>query len=274
MLVKRTLYCRLQSEKEHRIDKPAPATLWSRSEVENFGVSSKKRELSAEGVPLTEAAAASVFGTAPLIVRDETAELRGEKDQAVDTEARSNAQNRAFRDHEDQLTRAQFAADCDSWRHDSLMVDDIREKRLNQEKLLREERIRVREAEKHRLRLLRDELRVDGANRAADARRALRAMREAKKWELKREANERTQMTLQEADQCAVDKFWGLYLKHERDRRIEEMRRLVWICRVNASHEVMRKTESIEPRFDDELERRQPPLTNPRQGLGGPGGAG
>ena len=61
MLVKRTLYCRLQSEKEHRIDKPAPATLWSRSEVENCGVSSKKRELSAEGVPLTEAAAASVL---------------------------------------------------------------------------------------------------------------------------------------------------------------------------------------------------------------------
>ena len=179
----------------------------------------------------------------------------------------SAAQNEAFASHESMLTKAQFAADCESWRHDSLMVDDAREKLLNAEAILREERIRKREEEKARLKVLREELRVDGAARAADARRALRATREAKKHERAREKNERARMTLQEADQCAVDKFWGVFLKHERDRRLEEMRRLVWICRVNASHEVMRKTESIEPLFKDEIERRKPPLTNPREGL-------
>ena len=267
MLVKRTLYCKLQSEKEHRSDRKAPTTLWRRDEVANGGVSCKKREISDDGVPLTEAAAAYIFGTAPLIIADDSGAVARERHRAADYEARSAAQNEAFASHESMLTKAQFAADCESWRHDSLMVDDAREKLLNAEAILREERIRKREEEKARLKVLREELRVDGAARAADARRALRATREAKKHERAREKNERARMTLQEADQCAVDKFWGVFLKHERDRRLEEMRRLVWICRVNASHEVMRKTESIEPLFKDEIERRKPPLTNPREGL-------
>ncbi|KAH8072737.1 hypothetical protein JL721_3382 [Aureococcus anophagefferens] len=229
MLVKRTLYCKLQSEKEHRSDRKAPTTLWRRDEVANGGVSCKKREISDDGVPLTEAAAAYIFGTAPLIIADDSGAVARERHRAADYEARSAAQNEAFASHESMLTKAQFAADCESWRHDSLMVDDAREKLLNAEAILREERIRKREEEKARLKVLREELR--------------------------------------EADQCAVDKFWGVFLKHERDRRLEEMRRLVWICRVNASHEVMRKTESIEPLFKDEIERRKPPLTNPREGL-------
>ena len=247
MLVKRTLYCRLQSEKEHRLDKPALATRWDRREVENGGISSKKRELSDDGIPLTEAAAAAVFGTAPLVVPDESAALAAYKGRAADYEGRSVAENANFRSHSDTLSREQWTMDCDAWRHDSLIVDDIREKRRNHEALLREDRIRVREDEKARLRLLREEHRLDGAARAADARRALRATREAKRMELKRERAERTAMTLQEADQCTVDRFWGVFLNYERDRRLEEMRRLVWLYRIDASHEVMKKTKSVSP---------------------------
>lgn len=147
----------------------------------------------------------------------------------------------------------------------------MREKRLNQEQAAREARIRAREEEKERLRRLREALRLDGARRAADARAAKRAVAAAKAREEKREARERTAMTLQEADQTAVDRFWGLQLHNDRIRRLAEMERLVWMCRISASNEVMRKVEAVKPFFLDELERRKPPDNKPHDPMEGRG---
>ena len=51
------------------------------------------------------------------------------------------------------------------------MVDDLREKKLKQEQAAREARIRARNAEKLRLKKLREQFRADGVIRAADAHR-------------------------------------------------------------------------------------------------------
>ena len=65
------------------------------------------------------------------------------------------------------------------------------------------------------------------------------------------------------ADQCTVDRFWGFALDAERRRRLEEIEKLVWKVRIDASNEVMRKVEAVKPFFEDELERRRPPLSEP-----------
>ena len=99
LLEKRSLYNRLQSEKEHRLDAAANKERWRRKDVKNGGVSSRKREFSDDGIPLTAAAAAATFGLTPLVVRDETDELRGIRNEAADYEHRSEEANRAFHKH-------------------------------------------------------------------------------------------------------------------------------------------------------------------------------
>ena len=95
------------------------------------------------------------------------------------------------------------------------MVDDLREKKLKQEQAAREARIKARNAEKLRLKKLREQFRADGVIRAADARIAADEIKKRKLLEVKREASERTQMCLAEADQKVVD-ILGLHLHKER----------------------------------------------------------
>ena len=55
----------------------------------------------------------------------------------------------------------------------------------------------------------------------------------------------------------------NLERKRMRERILEEIEKLVWKVRIDASNEVMRKVEAVEPFFEDELERRRPPLSEP-----------
>mmetsp|Transcript_9575 Transcript_9575/g.28075 ORF Transcript_9575/g.28075 Transcript_9575/m.28075 type:complete len:158 (+) Transcript_9575:325-798(+) len=143
------------------------------------------------------------------------------------------------------------------------MVDDLREKKLKQEQAAREARIRARNAEKLRLKKLREQFRADGVIRAADARIAADEIQKRKVLEVKREASERTQMCLAEADQKVVDEYWGFHLHKEREWRLAEMARLIYQLRLDTTNEVMRKTESVKPFFEDEVERKKPPSAAP-----------
>jgi len=262
-LARRDLYFRLQSEKEARTNCAPRKERWRRSEVQNNGISSRKREFSDDGVPLTAAAAAATFGLTPLVVRDETEELRAFRREAADFERRSDASRKAFREHSENIAKREFTTDCEGWVHDALMVDDLREKKLKQEQAAREARIRARNAEKLRLKKLREQFRADGVIRAADARIASDEIKKRKLLEVKREASERTQMCLAEADQKIVDEYWGFHLHKEREWRLAEMARLIYQLRLDTTNEVMRKTESIRPFFADEVERKKPPSAAP-----------
>lgn len=262
-LARRDLYFRLQSEKEHCVNCEPRKERWRRSEVENNGISSRKREFSDDGVPLTAAAAASVFGLTPLVVRDETAELQALRREAADFELRSDRARAAFKEHADSIARREFSTDCEGWVHDALMVDDLKDKKLKQEQAAREARIKARDAEKLRLNKLRAEFRKDGMKRAADARKALDAVKRRRALGPKREAAERTQMSCQEADQKRVDMYWGIHLNYDRISRLEEMARLVYQMKLEVTNEVMRKTESIRPFYLDEKERKRPPSAAP-----------
>ena len=88
-------------------------------------------------------------------------------------------------------------------------------------------------------------------------------MKKRKLLEVKREASERTQMCLAEADQKVVDEYWGFHLHKEREWRLAEMARLIYQLRLDTTNEVMRKTESVKPFFEDEVERKKPPSAAP-----------
>ena len=95
------------------------------------------------------------------------------------------------------------------------MVDDLREKKLKQEQAARGARIRARNAEKLRLKKLREQFRADGVIRAADARIAADEIQKRKVLEVKH-SFEPDAHALAEADQKVVDEYWGFHLHKER----------------------------------------------------------
>ena len=64
-------------------------------------------------------------------------------------------------------------------------------------------------------------------------------------------------MCLAEADQKVVDEYWGFHLHKEREWRLAEMARLIYQLRLDTTNEVMRKTGTIKPFFEDEVGKEE-----------------
>lgn len=260
MLAKRTIYSLLQiSEHDESLLHQPTLLLWKRCEVEGGGISSRKRELSENGIPLTADAASAVFGSRTLVVADETEDLRHQKALAISRETELSAHRNMMLEDSTDLLRAQKVQELKQWVMYSEAIEDTRRHRKAGEEHMREQRRKRREEERAYLRRLRLELRKESQNRAEEERRAIEDMRAAKQNELAAEANQRFAMMLAETEQCAIDRFWGVTTESQRLRRLDQMQRVIWTSRIALCNDVMRKTESVEPFYKDELERRQPP---------------
>lgn len=258
LLAKRTVYAALQfSAKDERFPNQQ---LWSRDEVEHHGLSSRTRELDDFGVPLTATAASAVFGTQPLVVKDETEALRRDKSLAITREAALRTQAEMLSKHSRDLARAHLRQELERWLEYSASIDEARRRREAREEHEREQRCEDRRELRSSLARMRVELRDDGRRRAKDECRAVENMVAAQQRESEAEAAERLAMMFAETDQCAIDRFWGIPTESSRQRRLDEIRRLIWVSRIALCNDVMRKTESVEPFYDDELQRRKPPV--------------
>lgn len=260
MLVKRTIYGSLQiSAHDDRILHQPTVLLWKRCEVDGGGISSRKRELSENGIPLTADAASSLFGTRTLVVPDESEAIRHQKALAISRETELNDNQNMVLEHNTDMLRAQRKQDLNQWMMYSSALEDSRQRRKAGKEHAREQRRKWRKEEQAYHRRLRHELRKEGQNRAEEERRAIDDMRASKQNELAAEANQRLAMMLAETEQCAIDRFWGVPTESQRLRRLDQMERVIWTSRIALCNDVMRKTESVEPFYKDELERRQPP---------------
>lgn len=249
----KTIYALLQAEAE--VD--SRPQFWDHDAT---FLSSKKREIDLKGVPLTAPAAKAVFGTTPLIVVDETPALRLDKDRARQVEAEFLAQQQLLGKNSRDLLKASWRFDVNSWVDHSRKLDEAKQRQKDREEHQREERRKLREQERRRLRQLRTELRLEAQRRSERDQRALEEKLLAEQEEREAEDRERRAMCFAEADQCSIDRFWGIITDANRQRRLDELRRLIWLSRIAACNEVMRKTESVLPFFEDELERRLPPM--------------
>ncbi|KAJ1446616.1 hypothetical protein M885DRAFT_625104 [Pelagophyceae sp. CCMP2097] len=265
ILRKRGLYAQLQNLRD-----PGDVSVadlhqrWQRVQVEDGGVSTRKREFDENGVPLTAEAAAHVFGTAPYVVEDETDVIRHAKREALAFENSAETTKSVFASHDAAVKRADFVSDVERWRDEANLVDDRRKKVEDQAAAGKAERARLRATKKVEMAALRDALRRDGLDRTLAGHEAERDLADRRRIQREVERRERISMTLEEAAQTAIDRFWGLPTALEKVRRADELQRLVWSSRVQAAHTVMRKTAAVAPLYKarDELERRLPPLAD------------
>ena len=188
--------------------------------------STKRAEYHDEsGIPLTAASAAVKFGTAHDVVEDESMKLNEWVGDLSETKAKLDWRKEEQRRQREASERVNFDLNKEKWLVDAQVVQDKITGKYNRQAFIRTEKIKKRDEEKRINNLLRKAMREESDRRYAEAMEAENARMRRKAEEEAVELAERKRMSVAEAEQTYVDRFWGFPTTAEWNRREEERRR-------------------------------------------------
>lgn len=169
---------------------------------------SRKEYHNESGIPLTEAAASEAFGTNPIVVPDETKDLKRWKLQLKEAKEKLDWRRKEQVRQREAAERANFEENVAKWLEDAQDVKDKVDAKYQRQQWIRQEKIAKRDEKKRIDRMLRQQMHREAeARRKEEARLELERQMRIKEREM-REARERHTMALCEADQRAIDRFW------------------------------------------------------------------
>lgn len=209
------------------------------------GKSTRVRETDDEGMPLTAAAASELFGTAPIVVADDTKAIVEWRKAGTETDRKLERRRQFQKWQTEQSKEEQFKTDAEEWKKAAMVIEDRRNQLLAEERMRKEKKLAARAQEKARLKELRTQMRAEAEEREKREAEAELKRKRILLAEYGREARERCRMALAEADQCAIDRYWGIPTEYERLRRLEEVRRREWEKRVRNRHSRMAQVGEV-----------------------------
>jgi len=177
------------------------------------------------GIPLTAEAASAAFGTAPLVVADETRDLKEWESELAETRKKLDWRKAETKRQREAAERANFEANKAGWLEGAQEVKDKITAKYDRQLWLREAKIEKRNQEKILNKIRREEMRSRAEARLLEDERREVERKHAEALEVRREVACRFEMSLHEEDQCSIDRFWGLPTAKEKARRLEEFLR-------------------------------------------------
>ncbi len=202
--------------------------------------STKREEFHhASGIPLTKEAASAAFGTAPLVVKDESRDLAEWKFDFGETKSKLDWRRDEQRRQREAAERQNFEDNMNKWLRDAQEVKDRINAKFDRQKWLRMQKIGKREELKRINHRLREEMRKEAERRELEEARAEHERQQRLIEEETREEKARFMMSVCEAEQRAIDRFWGIPTEREKARRLEEFLRKQFEARVRDKRAMM-----------------------------------
>jgi len=191
------------------------------------------------GIPLTAEASSEAFGTAPIVVPDETKDIRQWDFQLQEAKEKLDWRKEEQRRQREAAERANFEGNLKTWLEGAQEVTDKINAKYQRQAWLRQKKIEAREEQKRLDKIARSKMHEDAALRAASDAALEIERQHALAAEEKREMHERHEMAICEAHQRAIDRFWGIPTAKEKERRLAEFLRRQFEARIRDKRAMM-----------------------------------